>query len=132
MRLFWYNSILCKNVCSLSHSVTFLSIIAKGLGLLPMVRKMGKRPMRSFLCKFFELKSILYRIHFDITRNAFLFSKKNDLNRKGISILSWRTLLQPSIFCQKNRFLGKLPGLFEECGWRKSTKYKQVVPREIS
>ena len=60
-----------KNVFSPSHSVTLLRI-AKGLLLLPIVRKMGKRPMRSFLCKFFEGKSIYRNLEY-ISRSIEMF-----------------------------------------------------------
>ena len=90
-----------KNVFSPSHSVTLLRIAKGLLLLLPIVRKMGKRPMRSFLCKFFEGKSIYNNLEYILTSIEmffFLFSIK--INLKGNSILSfkvfWSTLFQKS------------------------------------
>ena len=64
-----------KNVFSPSHSVTLLRIAKGLLLLLPIVRKMGKRPMRSFLCKFFEGKSIYNNLEYISTSiEMFFFS----------------------------------------------------------
>ena len=61
-----------KNLFSPSHSVTLLRIAKGLLLLLPIVRKMGKRPMRSFLCKFFEGKSIYSNLEY-ISRSIEMF-----------------------------------------------------------
>ena len=114
------------------HTQLLFEYNSKRPGPPPNGKKNGKKAHEVFFMQIFLSWSPYCTEYISTSLEMlFFFLEKNDLKKE---FLFWADAhcYNPPFFCQKNGLLGNLPGLLEECGWRKSTKYKQVVPREIS